>query len=279
MHYQHAADLIRLLGEHGTRWAAVPDAGEEVVPATAFLEGDLLRQVILRLANNLGTARIRAVGSLWNKHYNATLLSPVLAAVARTGVGLDGSAPNVGIILSAEGLPRRLVIRGPERPMLFGPRLPSALRRSDFGQRVTSVVELYRYVLPRVLENHLAPVIERLRLVTGVSRRILWGNAGNLVADLYDKMTAEGPAMAAVAAADRAVVLDARHDLVSGERNPLFNAVRYEPLDEPGLPTTIRCRLTCCQRYVLPNMPQCYTCPLLPSSERIEVLRESLLKS
>jgi ferric iron reductase protein FhuF len=257
------------LGPHGDRWSLAPMApgapaqapASQVVPAAGFLDERILTEALTQLAGELHTSNLRAVASFWQKHYVATLLIPVLSALTIAGAGLDASTANVSLALDQTGLPRRLLLR-PSTPIrLHAPRWNSS------GRAEATLQDLQRFVLQSVRENHLVPLIDLLRELTGIPRRILWVSTANVIADVYDGL-AQSPYQEA-AAEDRAALLDSPVDLITGGPNPLHNLVRYEPVDVPGLPPALRCRAACCQRYSLPGYQPCTTCPRLSLDERI----------
>lgn len=254
------------LGGYGERWSLVPQPGEPLVPAARFLDPDVLEPALQHLAANLGTTNLRAVTSQWHKHYSAALLQPVLAAMTVAGIGLDGSMDNTAFTFDAKGFPRKLVLSNTAPVLVYGPRW-------DGAPAVCGLPDLQRVVADTVRERHLAPLIDRLRTVTGIPRRILWTNVANVVADLYDKLAGR-PETCGAAAEDRAALLDSSADLLGGGANPLFGLVRYEPVAVPGLPEQVRCRNACCQRYSLPGFQACTTCPRLSLEQRLAAMEK-----
>jgi ferric iron reductase protein FhuF len=250
--------LHNRLGVYGERWSLVAPHDHLVVPAAQFLDTGTLSRTLRGVAEHLGTSNLRAVASLWHKHYTTTLLRPILAAMTLAGVGLDGAITNVSVALDKSGLPKRLILH-------------------DTTAIVThSRQDLQRFTLDNVRERHLALLIDQLRAVTGVSRRILWTNVANLVADLYDGLTRRPEV--STAAEDRQALLDSPVDLLTGGVNPLHNLVSYQPIDVPGLPEAARCRQACCERHLLPGYKPCYTCPRLSLEQRIAALAGSQIK-
>jgi ferric iron reductase protein FhuF len=219
-----------------------------MMPSAQFLDPDTLLTTLTELALHRGTTNLRAVASQWYKHYNSVLLVPILTALTTARVGLDGGMENVTMLLDDTGLPTSAILTNTV-PLPDSP-------------------DLHHRVLTGALTNHLIPLIDQLRTVTGVPRRILWANVANVIADLYDKLGKDAEA-ASAAAEDRHILLDCPVDLLTGGPNPLYNLVRYEPIAVPGLPPALRSRQVCCQRFLLPNDKPCAGCPRRPLDERI----------
>ncbi|WP_257462731.1 siderophore-iron reductase FhuF [Archangium lipolyticum] len=249
-----------LLGEHLH--------GRNVVRASVYLEDEHLLAAVRRLMETLQTGELRAAASLWHKHYNAALLSGFLAAMTLAGVGLDGSISNVSMTLSEEGLPRAAVLHSLAGIVVHPPRLKLDISAPRVGLDV-----LHGRVLSSLFANHLAPIVEQVHRVTGLPKRILWGNAGNLCADVYDGLRAR-PEVAAAVEEDRRILLEQPDSPLMPGPNPLHQSVRYEDLSGFGRASVVRVRKTCCQRYKLPGLLHCYTCPILKGHERVALLRK-----
>lgn len=219
-----------------------------VVPSADFLDAETLLTTLRQLAAHRGTSNLRAVASQWHKHYTSVLLVPILTAMTTARVGLDGGMVNVTMLLDDTGLPTSAIL-------------------TDTVQLPDSPA-LHRRVLTGVFTNQLIPLIDHLRTVTGVPRRILRANIANVIADLYDKLDKD-PAAASAAAEDRRILLDSPVDLLTGGPNPLHNLVGYDPIAVPGLPPALRSRQVCCQRFLLPGDKPCASCPRRPLDERI----------
>lgn len=234
-----------------------PPAGAELVPAAAFTNAEQIRCYVERYAAGLGAEDLRAAASVWNKQYNAAVLMGTLTAMTLGGIGLDARLQNASIQLQ-DSIPRAMLLHDLTGSVIGG------------GQRA----DLYRVICGGAFAGHLAPVIDALYQAFGISRRILWGNVGNLVADMFDKWAAM-PEVPAAVLEDRLFLLEkADSPLLPGKRNPLCGCVRYEELGEPDLPAIVRVRHTCCQKNRLPGGKACSTCPLVTREERVAILRE-----
>lgn len=243
----------------------------EVVPATALREADFLIATIQRAAEPWQAPNLRVATALWNKHFNAAVLSGPLAAMTLVGLGLDASLDNSCLILR-DGLPKALLPVSLASAVVHTPRLPDGWHGALAERTIDDLSAFRRHVLTRLLNQHLAPMIERLHVVTRLSPKIMWGNAGNLCAHLYETL-AEHP-RGATAADDRAFVLDAPYSEVLARPNPLYQSVQSLPLAEPDLPPTVRVRRTCCLRWRLPDGLFCYVCPCLTHDERLALMRQ-----
>lgn len=255
---------LTVLGPYADRVRIAPlSAGIDTIPAAAFLEASTLLSVLEAVAAQWRAPDICVAASLWNKHYNAAVVSGVLAAMTLGGIGLDGSIANTSIMLD-HGLPKALLLHD-ARGYVYQPRLASALTASSCGRRVAALPELHAAVIATTFEQHIRPVIEQLHALTRLSRQILWGNVANLCADLYDRLALE-PALAAIAHTDRALLLE--RDACPGLNgaNPMLGTVCYE---RSAGAVMSRVRQRCCLRYRLPEGTSCQkVCPRRHNEER-----------
>lgn len=249
---------LTVLGPYADRVRIAPlSAGIDTIPAAAFLEAPMLLRSLEAAAEQWRAPDICVAASLWNKHYNAAVVSGVLAAMTLGGIGLDGSIANTSIMLD-QGLPKALLLHD-ARGCVYQPRLASALTESSRGRRVAALPELYAAVIATTFERHIRPAIEQLHALTRLSRQILWGNVANLCADLYDRLALES-SLIAVADADRALLLE--RDVCPGlsGANPMHGTVCYQRL--VGSAVMSRVRQRCCLRYRLPEGASCLNvCP------------------
>lgn len=261
--------LRRTLGAHGDRIA--PEAawsGPDVVCATSFLQPDRLREAIEHMASSWQTSDLQVAASLWTKQYNAALLSGPLALMALQGTGLDCAAES-NAILQVNGVPKALVpLNLSATVVCAGPRGAQYTDRAR-----CDLAALRRFVVTGLIEGHLAPLFEQVCRLTGISRKILWGNAGNICAFIYDELDRHSGGAPAVAE-DRAFLLGLPELPFLAGPNPLYNPVRYEALNEPGLQETVVVRHTCCLKHKAPNSRHCYTCPLIDTAERVAIIKE-----
>jgi ferric iron reductase protein FhuF len=99
--------------------------------------------------------------------------------------------------------------------------------------------------------DHFAPLIAMWCSRTEVTARVFWSNVGNTFEAMLRRIeTVSGPSER-LSEAQR---LLATPDWL-GERNPLFDAVRY-------LSDGARRRRVCCLQYLLPDRRFCKACPI-----------------
>jgi ferric iron reductase protein FhuF len=176
----------------------------------------------------------RAVASLWAKQHFATLLPPFLAIALLAGHEVDVGIDAIGCTFSDDGVTQSIHLRDAGRP--------------------AAPADAFRRFLP-LMDRHLVPVIAALAAASGVSRKVLWSNAGNMfdyIVRRVESVVGDRPPVA------DALALMAARRLPDGRPNPLFDPVRY-PHDGDG---PKRLRRVCCIRYVIPELGYCSTCPL-----------------
>lgn len=175
----------------------------------------------------------RAVASLWAKQHFATLLPPFLAITLLAEHEIDVGLSAIGCSFSDEGVTRSIHLTDAGRPA--APREP------------------FQRFLP-LIDGHLTPSISALASTSGVSRRVLWSNAGNMFDFIVRRIErAVGPRPPI---ADALALMAAKH-LPDDRPNPLYDPVRYSGGEGPS-----RMRRVCCIRYLIPELGYCSTCPL-----------------
>jgi ferric iron reductase protein FhuF len=218
-------DLARFTA--GLAGPADPRAGTR---ADALLDGAMLADIVARFEARFGATDRRAIVSMWASIYFAAALPPLLAANILLGV-----EPQLGLDHVAFIVARNFRI--------------DALRIGQGVRRLADAEADTRF--DRLILGHLAPFIDLVAERGGVTRRLLWSNAGNVFEAFCRRL--EGVATQG-AALDHARDLLARPILVGGERNPLFEPVRYV--------ADRRVRRLCCLRYLIPQRTVCGVCPL-----------------
>ncbi len=206
---------------------ADPRAG---VPADALLDAAMVAAIIARFEAKFGPTDRRAIFSMWASIYFAAALPPLLAANLLLGQEPDVAFGQVRFIVASNFRIEALQVGRGIR------RLDDAAPAARFDG---------------IVHAHLSPFIDRVADRTGVARRLLWSNAGNV----FDAFTRHLRAVAALPSApDPAGDLLARRQLPDGAPNPLFEPVRY--------PDGRRVRRVCCLRYLVPAQQLCNVCPL-----------------
>jgi ferric iron reductase protein FhuF len=242
----------------------------DLVPAIAYLTPGTLLAAIEQVRARFGAPDPRVAASLWNKHYNAAVIPGILAAMTLTGIGLNAAITNVTIVLR-DGLPMGSRLHHLADTAIYPPRFPSTIS-NPFGRLVHNIPDLHNMVLTNLLQENLQLIIDRLSHLTRISKNILWDNAGNLCADLYERIA--GCSNGHAVLEDRRALLETPEIASVGLRNPLYQSVRYERLVGSGVPSAIRVRRSCCLRYRLGEQEPCYVCPLLTPSERIAAMKQ-----
>lgn len=234
-------------------------APAEAIPATRFLDAGFLREEVRRYAERLGSPDLRAAASVWSKHYVASFAPAVCALMTLGGVGLDARAAACRV-LRRDGVPHETYF---DEPALLAHA--TRAKAGAAGLRTTaSPDELHAFVLPALLDHHLAPLFGALHEACRLSPRIAWSNVGNSLAWYYDQFALLDPD---ASREDRRAILE-------DPASPLHDPVGYEHLHEHGLPRRVQVRRVCCLRYRLPDTTVCYTCPRLASGERASLLRD-----
>jgi ferric iron reductase protein FhuF len=204
-------------------------------PGRDLADAERLSQLLARFTEQRypGGDR-RAIASLWAKQHFATLLPPflALALIAELEINIDINA--IGCTFSADGVTKRIHLR-------------------DAGRRAMPADAFARF--QPLIDGHLEPLIRSLAAASGVSRKVLWSNAGNM----FDFITRRiERAIDPRPPVSDALGLMASRRLPDGRPNPLFDPVRYQ--DRSG--SSERLRRVCCIRYLIPDLGYCSTCPL-----------------
>lgn len=225
--------------------------GEEAVPATAYQDAAFLRARLEARARRLGTDDLRAVGSVWAKHYIGALLPGVLALAVLEGLGLDARATHVQIH-EEDGLPAAARIEAPR-----------ATRRHE------GAGAFHAAAFAPLLEHHFRPLFATLERACGLWQGVAWNSAGNTAAWDLERFAAASPE---ATRADREILLD---DPASPMHDPVFP----EDLRAWGIPEAVQVRRACCLRYRLPDTTECYTCPRLSPGRRAALVKKLGVKT
>lgn len=226
------------------------DEGQEAIAASTLLDEAHLARRIEAHAEHLGDVALPVAASAWSKDLTTVLVPGILAAWTLQGIGVDASPGNVELHL-ADGQPAAARLVDPTRIAAGDPERDLAL---------TSLVG-----------DHLAPLFDTLHATSGLSKAVLWGNLGPLVAWIYDRMAEKDPDHASIQA-DRARLLEADQAAWVDGPNPIQHPVRYEPLDLDGLPDQLPVRQTCCLKHLIPDDRACSSCPQLSPEDRRAML-------
>ena len=206
-----------LCGAHDTRPAVAQEA----------LLGPGARDAILaRYDARFGRTDPRATMSMWASAYFTDALPPLLAANILLDVSPRLDADAVSYVMA--------------------PSLRIAALR--IGPALLPVAGEARF--DGLLRGHLVPLVALMAARGGITQRVLWSNVGNVFEAFLGKLAAIDASRPGVGEARR---LLARPVLAGGERNPLFEPVRY--------PGGRRVRRVCCMRFLVPGEVACGVCP------------------
>ncbi|MTF38698.1 siderophore-iron reductase FhuF [Cyanobacterium aponinum] len=245
-----------------------------ILPAVQYLQRDNLLRIFKASPKYQQTQDLRVVASLWNKGYSWIPLPDVLALMTYAGLGLDVSLNNISFVFK-EGEIQALWLHDLSRTVIYRERSPFFIPQDCGIKIVHSVEKLHQFVLTGLLKNHLGVIIDRIHTLTKLSKKTMWGNAVNasdwLFEDLQKYISYE------TIQTDYFTLFEQPHSVVMGGRNPLYNLLRTQQLDEPDLPTKITFRATCCLIALIPlDHKKCGNCPLMSLEERVARLRNQL---
>lgn len=210
-------------------------AAEATLRASDLLKPAEMTRVLERFGASYSGGDRRAIASLWSKWH----LSNVIAHALATNLLLDRDLPlaleETRITLSPEGY-------------TVGLHLPHE------GGVLAAPTPYQRF--QRLINRHLAPLIDALSAWSGAAPRVFWSNAGNYFEHFAHAL--EQHPLAAIHTSTPALELLDTAVFDDGKRNPLYRPIRYQVTDEG----TQRIRQLCCLRYLLPEVEYCGNCPL-----------------
>lgn len=187
-------------------------------------------------------APLAAVAGEWSKQYFAKIMRPVAAAAIMLDWRMPFSPENISIDLGHEG---DIV----------------SLGLSSFGGPVAATSAEDRFDF--LIRNNVAAIIHSVAEASGLSRNVLWSNAGNVLEGIVssDAARVQHPADGFI----DAVELLETPVFTDGTRNPLYRPIVYPVVC--GRPK--RLRRVCCIRYLLDALDYCTTCPCPGRSQRL----------
>lgn len=211
-----------------------PPASARLVPATALMTPAHLAQVCGHFDKAHGVTPARAVASIWSKWHFAIVMPAWFIGRVLMGRRLPIALDALRFEINDEG--RTLCVWLPEP--------------GEHDRQATTPDTSWN----ALVEQHLRPTVELLAERTGVTRRVLWNNAGNLFEAFVRRLDETYPGQAGLAPARE--LLEAEHG-ADGRPNPMFKPVLYpQRADGPH-----RVRRICCMRYLVPDRVFCSTCP------------------
>ncbi|BAZ54110.1 hypothetical protein NIES4103_67950 [Nostoc sp. NIES-4103] len=251
-----------------------PPDGADVITLVDYLQPERLISVIKARSEYEKTQDIRIAASIWNKVYSWTTLPGVLALMTWAGVGLDAGLENVSFVVE-NGQPKALWFHDLSRTVIYPKRSPLPIPKDYPGKIVNSVDALHQAVFTGLFQQNLALMIDRVYSLTKLSKKTMWGNAVNASEGQFAELSkCTSPETIQT---DYSVLYEQPYSSVMPGRNPLYNLVRTEQLNEPGLPTQVTVRLTCClYAFIPPYDEKCSNCPLIEPQERIALIKKDL---
>ncbi|WP_083651510.1 siderophore-iron reductase FhuF [Vreelandella massiliensis] len=210
-----------------------PVPAEPLLPGDALTDASQLRRHVLHFgATDLQSDDLKANASLWSKWHFSAVVAPALAAHLLLNRQLPLSLDQVALHLTTSGRTERLHLAHE------GKALPTSEPFAAFSPLINA---------------HLAPVIETLAAISGVSPKVFWSNAGTYF-DYFTRLLAAHPDADPQRLNDANAILTSRQR-PDGQRNPL-----YQPVVESA--DGKRQRRLCCLRYRAPKLGYCGNCPL-----------------
>lgn len=220
---------------------------------------------------------IRIAASIWNKVYSWTTLPGILALMTWAGVGLDAAIENVSFVLE-EGKPKALWFHNLSGTVIYPQRLPVPIPENYPGKIVNSVADLHQAVFSNLFQRNFTPMIDRVHSLTQLSKKTMWGNAVNASERQFAELS-KCTNLEAIKT-DYSVLYEKPYSAVMPGRNPLYNLVRSEQINEPGLPATTTVRRTCClYAFIPPGDEKCTNCPLFTPQERITQMKQYMTEA
>lgn len=175
-----------------------------------------------------------AICSIWSKWYFATVLPTLICA----GILLDRLPPfrlsEIRLALDAD----------------YKIECVAISRETSFA-----LMPGHEPRFRSLIDGNIRPFIELFHARTGVSRRVLWSNAGNLfegVVRHLEKLEFTAPGVG------EGLTLMSTRAFADGMRNRLYSPVTYPTVGG----ARVRRRRVCCLRNQLPDRALCCACPL-----------------
>ncbi|WP_320188996.1 siderophore-iron reductase FhuF [Agrobacterium rosae] len=200
-----------------------------------LLEPDRLATVIGNYGRRHGAStHFAAVAGQWSKQYFAKIMRPVASAAMLLDWRLPFSLDDLSICVSADGDIISLGL--------------SNLGRTVIPQHVEDRFDF-------LLKDNISEVVRAIAKVSGLSRNVLWSNAGNVFEGLASSYVADRKHLPK-GVVDAFALLDTPF-LLNGSRNPIFSPIVYSDICDQRK----RKRRVCCIRFMIDGLDYCATCP------------------
>lgn len=231
------------LSEYGERLVCSP-APAMAVPIIELIENrHILEEILRRQALSLDAPAndLRAVASVWSLGYLWTLLPAAVVPLSLLGHSFPLRADQMSVQLDIHDNPSRFYIISeghstPERPTKA------------------------RY--EALLLHHLQPLFESITKLTGLPRKVLWGNAARYLEVILDQASLLDNCNQRLLN-DRSALLQTPL-WPDGSHNPLYAKQREVMLCANGNCESVKLHRRCCLNFRLPNEIYCAACPLAP---------------
>ncbi|WP_409484104.1 (2Fe-2S)-binding protein [Arsenicicoccus dermatophilus] len=175
----------------------------------------------------LGVPHRAAGGACASQHYAGRVAGYLVGTWALTGGIVPLEDPRVLAEVDEHGRTLRLVVPRHPQPAPGG-----------VGELV------------RGLQNHLAPLLDVVRVTAGITSRLAWGGVATSVAGAFSR------AVVTVPSARRAEVVSGAHRALDPVQWP-----GGRPLVTPAADATSHRRHTCCLIFLSADHEECRTCP------------------
>jgi ferric iron reductase protein FhuF len=200
------------------------------IRADDLLNAPMRKAIDRRFAQRFEVFDARAVHSIWMKWYLNAFIPPILLADIVLGQSVMVELPKLRFIIADDARVDAIKISGTRESS-----------SEDPFQRFGALVF-----------DHFAPLIAMWCSRTEVTARVFWSNVGNTFEAMLRRIETVSGASERLSEAKR---LLATPEWL-GERNPLFDKVRYVSDGAAGR------RRVCCLQYLLPDRRFCKACPI-----------------
>ena len=151
----------------------------DTIPATELLEAAVMSDLMRRFRPDVWRTAPLAVFSFWTQHYFLRLSPPVLAANLMFDRDLTLDLDSVAVVIDAEGLPARFLLRDTGTPLPAGTEGAARFARLE--------------------ANHLTPLIMSWSAQTRLSPRLFQGNLARYLKWVLSRLPELGAEAAAPA--------------------------------------------------------------------------------
>jgi siderophore-iron reductase FhuF len=254
---------------------AQPPDYNNIISSSEYLDPKNLLSLLESSYQYQASQNLKAAASVWNKFYSWVTLPGILALMTWGGIGLDASLDNISFVFEKDEI-KGIWFHDISRTIIYPQRLPIPIPHNYPGKLAHTVEELHQFVFTGLFERHLIPLIESLHNLTKLSKKTMWGNAVNACERHFDEL--RGYASEQAISKDYSVLFEESYSSITSNRNPLYNLLRIEQINQPDLLDKLAVRKTCCLYAIIPpDYRKCNNCPLLTPEERIAQMKAEML--